>query len=315
MTAAWVAVLSVLGLTILVLPNRHGTNAEVVGVVNGDTVIVHDKVGDRRIRLLNVDTPKSMSPTAKPSCLATEATSELRRLLPAGAKVKIAFDGEHRDRYGRDLAGVFLTNGRLVNAEIARAGLGNPVDSDRSTTYLNDVSSAQNEAFKGNRGFFDPAQKCTVPGQIRTIQSRLHKAAAARPSSVAEAKVVEVELAGAVSDAKALSAKLKSPPEDSAWLAYSGDRLTVVASSVSTIIKDGVAAEADVRATADGLSAGGDAPTPSPTDAPAQSPTDPPTASGTDSTSPPATGGSGSTPSTPPKRCLLPNGKYKKHCK
>ena len=51
-------------------------------------------------------------------------TALLEELLPPGTVVGLEYDQERTDRYDRTLAGVFLEDGTLVNAEIARQGLG-----------------------------------------------------------------------------------------------------------------------------------------------------------------------------------------------
>ncbi len=62
-----------------------------------------------------------------------------------------------------------------------------------------------------------------------------------------------------MADARAFEKLIKNAPdEDSSWLAYSGDRMTVLSSSVSLLIDDGMETVADVQATEDELTAGGD---------------------------------------------------------
>ncbi|KAB1658875.1 thermonuclease family protein [Pseudoclavibacter sp. CFCC 11306] len=47
----------------------------------------------------------------------------LKNHLPSGTKIKLDYDREAQDGYGRDLAAIYK-DGTLVNAEIARNGLG-----------------------------------------------------------------------------------------------------------------------------------------------------------------------------------------------
>lgn len=98
--------------------------ARIVRVVDGDTIVVDYDGTDHRVRLLNVDTPETVQPGQPVQCLGPEATAFLRDRLPVGAPVVLRFDEERLDRYDRELAGVFDAEDALVNAKIARAGLG-----------------------------------------------------------------------------------------------------------------------------------------------------------------------------------------------
>ncbi|WP_227497297.1 thermonuclease family protein [Planctomonas psychrotolerans] len=131
-------------------------------VVDGDTVIV-DLGGERtRIRLLNIDTPESVDPHRPVECLGVEASAFLAELLPDGTAVRLGYDDEREDRYGRILAAVFLDDGTLVNAEIARAGLGEAVVFGGNDRYLSVVQDAEAEAVDAGRGLHDAAGDCAA---------------------------------------------------------------------------------------------------------------------------------------------------------
>ncbi len=120
--------------------------ATVDRVVDGDTVVVLLEGETVRVRLLNIDTPESVTPDSPVECLGPEASAFLKELLPRGAAVTLEFDTEATDRYGRMLAGVVLADGSLVNATIARAGLADSVlygDNDR---FLSSVDAAVDQA-------------------------------------------------------------------------------------------------------------------------------------------------------------------------
>lgn len=211
----------------------------VIGIASGDTVLVQMKSSVQRVRLISVDTPASRDPSGANECLEPQATEELRRLLPDGEAIKLEYGDKTPDKYGRTSAAVFLTDGRFVNAEIARAGLGIPVSSTRSSNYLNRVRAAQRAAFEKHRGFFDPHQECTVAARQRAILSRVEKAMAAKPKSVAEAKAARANLAKALADLKAFTAMLSASHTDTIWLAYTDDLLSSVTASITTVIDEG----------------------------------------------------------------------------
>src|SRR5690606_36586634 len=88
-------------------------------VIDGDTFAC---AGGERVRLLLVDTPAlSQRP------FGAVAREEAIRLLPPGARVRLDFDVQTRDRYGRLLAYVWTTDASgdslMVNRELVRRGM------------------------------------------------------------------------------------------------------------------------------------------------------------------------------------------------
>src|SRR5439155_26557732 len=92
----------------------------VVRVVDGDTIVLD---GDEKVRLIGVDTPETVHPRKPVERFGHDASAFTRRLLQ-GERVALGFDQQRTDRYGRTLAYVYLTDGRLANEEIIRQGYG-----------------------------------------------------------------------------------------------------------------------------------------------------------------------------------------------
>lgn len=164
--------------------------AVVQSVVDGDTIRVTRGGDEFRVRLLNIDTPESVDPDTPVECLASEATDFLRQRLPAGTLVQLEYDQERQDRYGRDLAGV-LVDGSLVNAEIARAGLGAAIlvgDNDR---FYQQVLTAQEQAEADRVGLHSPEIACTLPAQVLAYENRT-AAAEKAPSPGPDLAVIDV---------------------------------------------------------------------------------------------------------------------------
>lgn len=132
-------------------------------VVDGDTVRVDLDGAETTIRLLNVDAPETKHPNQAVGCLGPEASAFLTRLLPAGTHVELEYDGDRLDRYGRTLAGVWLQDD-LVNAEIARAGLGAPVQYNGQVKFLAAVERAAREAERRRVGAYAEGTSCALPG-------------------------------------------------------------------------------------------------------------------------------------------------------
>lgn len=139
-------------------------------VVDGDTVDLLFGDVERRVRLLNIDAPEGPHSATDAQCLADEARDHLTDLLPEGATVRVEEFGE--DRYGRLLAGVFLADGRLVNAEVVRAGLAAPLVVGGNEALLEPVLAAREEAARTASGLH-AAQGCTLPGRAAAARGAL----------------------------------------------------------------------------------------------------------------------------------------------
>jgi micrococcal nuclease len=98
---------------------RAGGTAVVERVVDGDTIVLR---GGERVRYIGVDTPESVKPGTPVQCFA-KAASHANAALVGGRRVRLRYDVERRDRYGRTLAYVYRAgDGLFVNAALARRG-------------------------------------------------------------------------------------------------------------------------------------------------------------------------------------------------
>ena len=138
---------------------------EVVRVIDGDTLIAEIGGEETTIRLLNIDTPETKHPGQPVQCLGPEATAFLTERLPAGTEIELEYDQERTDRFDRTLAGVF-ESGSLINAEIARAGLGVPVLFEPNDRFLPEVEEAFEAAQRDGVGLFAQDVDCTLPAQL-----------------------------------------------------------------------------------------------------------------------------------------------------
>ncbi len=111
--------------SLLVTPGRPViccTFEVVVRVVDGDTIQVCCVFGDRvKVRYIGVDTPETHHPMRGVEPYGMEA-AEANRKLVDGKTVRLEFDVEQRDRYGRMLAYVYLEDGTFVNAWLVENG-------------------------------------------------------------------------------------------------------------------------------------------------------------------------------------------------
>jgi micrococcal nuclease len=83
---------------------------KVVHVADGDTLDVVDDVGQKyRIRLIGADTPETVKPNTPVQPFGPEASDfTKKKIAEAGHRVRVTFDGDQIDKYGRNLAMIYL---------------------------------------------------------------------------------------------------------------------------------------------------------------------------------------------------------------
>ncbi|MEK6691073.1 MAG: thermonuclease family protein [Nitrospirota bacterium] len=84
---------------------------------------IRNQQSEITVRLIGVDTPELSHPLKPVQYFAQEASFFTTKMV-SGKKVKLEFDLEREDKYGRLLAYVFLPDGRMLNAEIIKQGYG-----------------------------------------------------------------------------------------------------------------------------------------------------------------------------------------------
>ncbi|TRW43235.1 thermonuclease family protein [Georgenia yuyongxinii] len=213
--------------------------ATVTGVVDGDTIDVTYRGDDVRVRLLNIDTPETVDPDEPVQCLGPEATAFLEEMLPPGTRVELQHDKERHDQYGRELAGVFL-DGTLVNAEIAREGLGIAVKFPPNERFYDEVLAAERDAGAVGRGLNSTDIDCTIPAQIAVFEETAENAenlvALAQGADLDHLDRYGAETAAAIAAGHALLGLLNDDDDGWPFVAYTAGYLTGKASDVSRAV-------------------------------------------------------------------------------
>jgi micrococcal nuclease len=120
-------------------------------VVDGDTLLLAN--GDR-VRLLGVDTPETVAPD-RPVEPFGKAASEFTRRHVERRRIRLGFDKERVDRYGRVLAYVYLEDGTMLNEELIRAGLSEAqLQYPYSAAMKRRFRAAESEAREAERGLW-----------------------------------------------------------------------------------------------------------------------------------------------------------------
>jgi micrococcal nuclease len=99
---------------------QPAVRAYVTRVIDGDTIEVSVAGRDDEVRYIGIDTPETVKPGTPIQCFGPQA-SALNHRLVEGRAVRLVFDGERRDVYGRLLAYVYVGQ-RFVNARLVRLG-------------------------------------------------------------------------------------------------------------------------------------------------------------------------------------------------
>ncbi len=120
----------------------------VAQVLDGDSLRLTD---GREIRLIGVTAPEYGKDGAPDEPFAREARAALARLIQGG-ELQIEYDAERRDRYGRTLAHVLLSDGRSVEEALLRDGLAFLIAEAPNLARLESYARAEVEARRAGRG-------------------------------------------------------------------------------------------------------------------------------------------------------------------
>jgi micrococcal nuclease len=129
--------------------------AEVVRVVDGDTIVVRIAGADERVRLIGIDTPESVDPRSPVDCFGPEASRATADLLPPGTPVRLVRDVEARDRFDRLLAYVYkVDDGSFVNLTLAATGYADVATFPPNVAHTDELVAAVAEARAAGRGLW-----------------------------------------------------------------------------------------------------------------------------------------------------------------
>src|SRR3954471_15301225 len=123
-------------------------------VFDGDPVHVARGGRDETIRYIGIDTPESVKPNTPVQCFAEAASSANRRLVD-GQSVRVAYDVEQRDRYGRLLAYVYRAHdGTFVNAALVREGYARTLTIPPNVRFAAEFAALARRARETRRGLW-----------------------------------------------------------------------------------------------------------------------------------------------------------------
>jgi micrococcal nuclease len=138
------------------------TNALVTRVVDGDTVEVRFRGRDLDVRLIGVDTPESVAPGEPVGCFAKAAARYTTARLE-GEHVRLTFDVERIDRYGRTLAYVWIGE-ELFNETLVREGYAFVTTYPPNVKHEQRFLRAQRDAREHERGVWGRCVEADTEG-------------------------------------------------------------------------------------------------------------------------------------------------------
>jgi micrococcal nuclease len=137
----------------------RSVSARVVRVIDGDTIEVSIEGQDEDVRYIGVDTPETVKPETPVQCYGPQASAENHRLVE-GRTVRLVFDRERRDVYGRLLAYVYTRprgnaeGSRVVNAALVRDGYARTLTIAPNTAHASALRRLQARAGRAGRGLW-----------------------------------------------------------------------------------------------------------------------------------------------------------------
>ena len=127
------------------------TPAEVVQVIDGDTIVVWIDDQEKIIRYIGIDTPEPYRDT-EPACFSLEASLKNQELVKGGT-VRLESDSEDTDRYDRLLRYVYVDD-MFVNAELVRCGYAKRMPIKPNIAHQEEFAKLEREARAQNLGLW-----------------------------------------------------------------------------------------------------------------------------------------------------------------
>jgi len=159
----------------------------VQNIVDGDTI---ELANGRRVRYIGIDTPETMRRTEAswqydPEPFSAKA-KDLNRDLVFRRMVRLEFDVNKEDKYGRWLAYVYTDNDVMANLELVRKGLATIYTFPPNVKYMDAFLEAQEEARRNKSGMWgalrviSPAEAKDNIGKFQLVKGRVSSISATR---------------------------------------------------------------------------------------------------------------------------------------
>jgi len=119
-------------------------------VDDGDTIVLAD---GRRIRYIGINAPEVGHADIKPEALGVEAKNFNKRMV-FQTYVRLEFDTEKNDQYGRSLAYIFSPADKFINKDILLSGYAHYLYRYPNIKYHSILLKSQRTAMTSNQGIW-----------------------------------------------------------------------------------------------------------------------------------------------------------------
>lgn len=140
-------------------PPHEASPCRVSFVIDGDSLACGD---GRELRLLLIDAPEmAQEPWGE------RARAVLLDLVAPGAELEVEYDVEREDPFGRDLAYLYTSDGRMANEEMARRGYVVALVVPPNGRHEARIRAAVQEAMAAERGLWADWKFACPPAHFR----------------------------------------------------------------------------------------------------------------------------------------------------
>jgi micrococcal nuclease len=148
--------------------NTNDNFVPVISVSDGDTIVVLIDGKKEKVRFIGIDAPELAQ---KP--WGEEAKKYLEALLgSSGWRLRLEFDIEKRDKYGRLLAYLWTTKNQMLNFLIIKSGYAMLYTIPPNVKYAGELRAAQNEARSKRLGIWSGKGLSESPRDYRKEHPR-----------------------------------------------------------------------------------------------------------------------------------------------
>jgi micrococcal nuclease len=128
----------------------------VARIIDGDTFWVDDgSEKGLKVRLIGVDAPETRNSRSKVKTVFGDESTEYLTDLIGRKRIRLVYDIDTLDQYGRTLAYAYLEDGTFVNASLVRNGYATVMTTPPNVRYAGTFMELARKARKQNRGLWN----------------------------------------------------------------------------------------------------------------------------------------------------------------
>lgn len=142
--------------------NDESVKVTVDRVVDGDTFVTYIDGEKTRVRMIGVDTPESVHADESRNTRWGKKISKWVKKQLTGKEVKLVFDKERLDQYGRTLAYVYLGK-MMFNKTLLKKGYARAVYYAPNGAHRKEFNKLQKKAKKAKKGFWKDGYYAAFP--------------------------------------------------------------------------------------------------------------------------------------------------------